>query len=304
MTAATFKTWADWIKRGSVAPHILTLKSAGTRLDMVEAIRPRGDLSRMALPSMVLNEDLVGGTTLSGDFGGGSFTGTSIKRGFYLAPPNADYKLIVDAKHHTRALAFSIDYWQKVVDWAADRNFSLTGTKLFNGRCFRSPLIHSIFSKLWQLCDDEGAPSQMLAQAAGCEILAELCRLHRAPFITVDGGLAPWAERRCIEIMRVRLAEDISLDELAMEVNLSPFHFSRKFKQSVGVPPRLFLTQLRLEKACELLRCSNLPITEIAFEVGYSSSQVLARVFLKHRNMTPTDYRREHLRLQYRSTMK
>lgn len=92
----------------------------------------------------------------------------------------------------------------------------------------------------------------------------------------------------------MRLAEDISLVELAAEVKLSPFHFARMFKQSVGVPPRVFLTQLRVDKACELLRYSDLPVTEIAFEVGYSSSQVLARVFLKHRNTTPTDYRREH----------
>ncbi|MDP9840574.1 AraC family transcriptional regulator [Neorhizobium huautlense] len=298
MTAPTFKTWADWIKRGSVAPHILTLKSAGTKLDMVEAIRPRGDLSRMALPSMVLNQDLVGGTQLCGDFGSGRFAGTSVKGGFYLAPPNADYMLTVDADHHTRALAFSIEYWQMVVDWAADRIFSLTDSKLYNGQCFRSPLIHSIFRQLWRIGDDGGAPSRMLAQAAGCEILAELCRLHGAPFSPANGGLAPWAERRCIEIMRMRLAEDISLVELAVEAKLSPFHFSRMFKQSVGVPPRVFLTQLRVDKACELLRYSDLPITEIAFEVGYSSSQVLARVFLKHRNTTPTDYRREYRKLQ------
>ncbi|WJH38833.1 AraC family transcriptional regulator (plasmid) [Aliirhizobium terrae] len=194
----------------------------------------------MALPSMVLNQDLVGGAHLCGDFGGGPFAGTSIKRGFYLAPPNADYKLTVDTEHHTRALAFSFDYWQMVVDWAADRNFSLMGSRLYNGKCFRSPLIHSISSQLWRLGDEDGAPSRMLAQAAGCEILAELCRLNGAPFSPSNGGLAPWAERRCIEIMRMRLAEDLSLVELAMEVKLSPFHFSRKFKQSVGVPHGFF----------------------------------------------------------------
>lgn len=298
MKAPTYKSWADWIRRGSVAPHILTLKAAGTKLDMVEAIRPRGDLSRMALPSMVLNQDLAGGTNLCGDFGRGPFAGTSVKAGFYLAPPNADYKLTVDTEHHTRALAFSIDYWQMVVDWAADHNFSLTGSTLYSGKCFRSPLIHSIFRQLWRLGDEDGAPSRMLAQAAGCEILAELCRLHRAPFSPAVGGLAPWAERRSMEIMRTRLAEDISLVELAVEVKLSPFHFSRMFRQSVGVSPQVFLTQLRLDKACELLRWSDLPVTEIAFEVGYCSSQVLARVFVKHRHTTPTDYRREHRRLQ------
>jgi AraC family transcriptional regulator len=72
----------------------------------------------------------------------------------------------------------------------------------------------------------------------------------------------------------------------------APFHFARMFKQSVGVPPRVYLTQLRLEKACELLEMTDLPVTEIAQEVGYSSNQVLARVFIKHRRMSPSNYRR------------
>ena len=63
------------------------------------------------------------------------------------------------------------------------------------------------------------------------------------------------------------------------------------FKPSVGVPPRVYLTRLRMEKACELLETTDLPVTEIAQEVGYSSNQVLARLFLKHRHMSPTDYR-------------
>jgi AraC family transcriptional regulator len=64
------------------------------------------------------------------------------------------------------------------------------------------------------------------------------------------------------------------------------------FKQSLGVPPRVYLTRLRVEKACELLEQTTLSVTEIALEVGYSSNQVLARVFLKHMRMSPSDYRR------------
>jgi AraC family transcriptional regulator len=64
------------------------------------------------------------------------------------------------------------------------------------------------------------------------------------------------------------------------------------FKQSVGVPPRVYLTQLRMERACELLELTELSVTEIAHEVGYSSNQVLARIFHKHHRMTPSDYRR------------
>nr|WP_230980500.1 AraC family transcriptional regulator [Oryzicola mucosus] len=64
------------------------------------------------------------------------------------------------------------------------------------------------------------------------------------------------------------------------------------FKQSVGVPPRVYLTRLRMERTCELLETTDMSVTEIAQEVGYSSNQVLARVFIKHQRMSPTDYRR------------
>ncbi|WP_248307165.1 AraC family transcriptional regulator [Devosia sp. 1635] len=121
---------------------------------------------------------------------------------------------------------------------------------------------------------------------------AELIRLGRAPHVPARGGLAPWAERRCLELLRARISEDISLDELAAEVRLSRFHFARMFKQSIGVPPRVYLTIMRMEKACELLETTDEPITEIAFDVGYSSNQVFARVFQKHRHMSPSEYRR------------
>jgi AraC family transcriptional regulator len=162
----------------------------------------------------------------------------------------------------------------------------------YSGQAFQSRVIQSALRTLWALSEDEGAPSRLLARAAGCEILAELFQLGGSPFAVAKGGLAPGVERRCRELMRARMAEDISLDELAAEAQLSPYHFARMFKQSVGVPPRVYLTQLRMEKACELLQQTELPITEIALEVGYSSNQVLARVFTKHQHMTPTEYRR------------
>ena len=181
--------------------------------------------------------------------------------------------------------------WKEVLDDATDGSFTVEGLRLVKGS-FSAPGIRLALRNLWALCDDEGAPSLLLARAAGCEILAELCRLGGTPFLPSKGGLAPWAERRSLELIRARLSEDISLDELAAEARLSPFHFARMFKQSVGVPPRVYLTRLRMERACELLETTDLTVTEIAYEVGYSSNQVLARVFIKHGHMSPTDYRR------------
>jgi AraC family transcriptional regulator len=141
-------------------------------------------------------------------------------------------------------------------------------------------------------CEGRQASYVRSRKSPGCEMLAEVSRLGGAPLPKAKGGLAPWAERRCLELMRARLGEDISLDDLAAEAQRSPVHFARMFKQSMGVPPRVYLTRLRVEKACELIERTDLPITEIALEVGYSSDQALARVFLKHRHMSPSDYRR------------
>src|SRR5690606_4546548 len=124
--------------------------------------------------------------------------------------------VMVDASHQLRSLSFPTTRWQNVFDEAADGRLSLDCLQVNRG-LFHSPTIQSAVRNLWVLCDEEGAPSRLLARAAGCEIMAELCRLSGATFAPARGGLAPWAERRCLELMRARLSEDISLDELAAE---------------------------------------------------------------------------------------
>ncbi len=291
MTVPAYHSFAQWYSNGHLAHYVRTMKSAGGIIHLLEASQPAGDMSDPAVPDLVLYQDLHGGSRVSGDMGGGRFSVKSGKGSFFLSAPRFANTVIVDAEHELRSLSFPLAQWQPVLDEAAGGQFSLDYQKLCMG-AFASPAIRSAVRNLWALCDEEGAPSRLLAQAAGCEILAELCRLGGAPFTSAKGGLAPWAERRCLDLLQERLSEDISLDELAAEARLSPFHFARMFKQSFGVPPRVYLTRLRMEKACELLAQTDLPVTEIAQEVGYSSNQVLARVFFKHQRMSPSDYRR------------
>ncbi len=291
MTVTAYSSSTQLYCEGQWRSYVRTRKSPGGILDLLEVARPAGDMSRPALPDIVLYQDLIGGSRVSGDLGGGRFDVIGKRGDFCLAAPNFATTAVMEENHQLRSLAFPMAHWQSVLDEAADGRLSVDSFCNY-GRMFDSPVMRSVVRNLWALTDEEGAPSRLLARAAGCEILAELCRLGGTPFAPTKGGLAPWAERRCLDLMRARLSEDISLDELAAEAQLSPFHFARMFKHSVGVPPRVYLTRLRVERACELLEMTNLPVTEIAYEVGYSSNQVLARVFLKHRHMSPTDYRR------------
>lgn len=291
MTVPAYSSFTQWHSESRLATYVRTLRSAGGVLGFLEAERYAGDMPRPAMPDLVLHQDLTGGSPLRGNTGGGYVDLTSEKGGFYLAAPDFAITSIVDSSMQIRALSFPVAQWQDVLEDASDGQVSFERLRLYRG-LFHSLPIQSALRNLRALGDEEGAPSRLLARAAGCEILAELCRLGGAPLTPAKGGLAPWAERRCLELMRARFSEDISLDELAAEARLSPFHFARMFKQSVGVPPRVYLTRLRMEKACELLETTDLPVTEIAQEVGYTSNQVLARVFLKHQRMSPTDYRR------------
>ncbi|MGL4238799.1 helix-turn-helix domain-containing protein [Tabrizicola sp.] len=291
MTLQAYSSFAQWYSEGRLSTYVRTMKSAGGALSMLEVEQPAGDVSDPAVPDLVLHQDLLGGSRISGDVGGGRFNARSEKGNFLLARPNFANAIMMETSHRVRSVSFPVAQWQDKLDEAVDARFLFDFQDLHRG-WFAAPAIWSALRQLWALCDEQGIPSRLLAQAAGCEILAELCRLVGAPLAPVKGGLAPWAERRSLELMRVRLSEDISLDELAVEARLSPFHFARMFKQSVGVPPRVHLTRLRVEKACELLERTDLPVTEIALEVGYSSNQVLARVFMKHRRMSPSDYRR------------
>jgi AraC family transcriptional regulator len=251
-----------------------------------------------AVPELVLVQTLIPSGRTSGDIGWGHFDVKPQKGTLFLAAPDFATTVLVDSDHTVRYLSFPLTQWQAVFDEAVDGKLSMESLHIDRG-VFESPSIRSAIGKLWALCDDEGAPSRLLARSAGCEILAELCRLSGASPVPAKGGLAPWIQRRCVDFMHARLSEDISLEDLAAEAQLSPFHFARVFKQSIGVPPRVYLTRIRIEKACELLEKTELPVTEIAFEVGYASSQAFARVFLKERNTTPTAYRKGILGLAW-----
>ncbi|MBN8534425.1 MAG: helix-turn-helix transcriptional regulator [Rhizobiales bacterium] len=84
---------------------------------------------------------------------------------------------------------------------------------------------------------------------------------------------------RAIEAMKAQLAEDISLDDLAAIAAMSPFHFARQFKQATGRSPYKFLTELRIERAKVLLKTTTLPVTEIAFRVGWENASHFAAAF-------------------------
>ena len=94
------------------------------------------------------------------------------------------------------------------------------------------------------------------------------------------------------EYMHFKFAmSDLTLDKVAASVNVSPNYFSSLFNQETGMTFIEYLTNLRMEKAKDYLRCSARKITEIGFLVGYQDSHYFSYIFKKTQNCTPSEYR-------------
>ncbi len=105
------------------------------------------------------------------------------------------------------------------------------------------------------------------------------------------GALPAFKLRRVTDLMQKALDREFSLEALAAEAGLSPFHFSRVFKQSMGFSPSAYFIRMRMAEARRLLRETDKAIIEIGLDVGYSSPSHFAQVFRKEVGVTPSEYR-------------
>ena len=117
--------------------------------------------------------------------------------------------------------------------------------------------------------------------------IAEACRNIQSKRSEKSGSVIEEAMR----YIRENYNRDISLDEVSREVNISPYYFSKLFKQETGGNFIEYLTEVRLRNARELLKDSGLSIKEICAESGYSDPNYFSRIFKKYEGVTPSELR-------------
>ena len=160
---------------------------------------------------------------------------------------------------------------------------------------FENPILSETVRKLETLIEAGGSGNRPYAEALAGVLAHELIRLDAKAIRTdcpVRGGLAGWQRRIISNFIDDNLSEQIPLTSLARLAQLSPYHFSRAFKQAFGAPPNRYHAQCRIERAKSLLAEQKHSITEIALALGFSETSSFSRVFHKFTGRTPRDYRR------------
>lgn len=103
----------------------------------------------------------------------------------------------------------------------------------------------------------------------------------------IHGGLSSAAKRRALEMIDGLLDAHLTVEMLAREVGLSPAHFARAFKQTMGRAPHQYLLALRLERARRLLETTRATLSDIAQRAGFADQAHFTRLFKRAFGTTP-----------------
>lgn len=158
---------------------------------------------------------------------------------------------------------------------------------------FSDPLVGSAAQQLVnELQKGLGADEGFMTRLAGV-MLEQIFRVLTTPGAQ---GISP----RHVHFSRLQtvlnhihqhLSDDLSAEALAALADISLAHFRRIFHEAMGMPPHRYILSVRLERARKLLTLSNLPISRIAQECGFSSQSHLTACFRSAHAVTPAHYR-------------
>lgn len=183
------------------------------------------------------------------------------------------------------------DFVRKV---AAECDLNPDRIELLHNFGTRDPQIERISLTLKTELETGGVGGRLFGESLATALIVQLLRYYCSnPQVVpyVEGGLSQFILRRVIDYIQVNFEQDISLASIAKIADMSAYHFSRLFKQSIGLTPHQYLIYCRIERAKHLLNQSDLTITQVARSVGFSSQSHFGQHFKRLTGVTPRQFR-------------
>ena len=162
---------------------------------------------------------------------------------------------------------------------------------------FRNSHIRHVAMSLLHELNEANVVGRLYADSLATALAMQLVRRYSSlqDIHIGRGGMAPHKLQKAIGLIDHHLAEQeegrVALRVVAKEVGMSYFHFSRAFKQSIGMSPTNFIAERRIERAKRLLQETELPISEIALRAGFSSQSHFTTSFRRVAGATPKAFR-------------
>ena len=97
---------------------------------------------------------------------------------------------------------------------------------------------------------------------------------------------------RSLDYIRTYFNSNISIQDICNEINMSPYHFIRSFKQKYGLTPYQYLIELRINKAKDILACGQHSVSETAILCGFVSVSHFSSTFKRKTGVSPLEYKK------------
>jgi AraC family transcriptional regulator len=169
---------------------------------------------------------------------------------------------------------------------------------LIAAAALHDPVVQTMIMTLRGGLRPESSISGLLLDHAGTMLALQLFGSYGSASLpsrsATKGGLGASRQRRVIDYIENHLGEDLNLAALAQEAGLSPHHFAKVFKKSVGKSPWQYVSDRRILRAKRMLRDGGQSLAEIAHELGFSSQSHFTDAFRKATGSPPSDFRRNY----------
>ncbi|MEI9994057.1 MAG: AraC family transcriptional regulator [Rhizomicrobium sp.] len=170
----------------------------------------------------------------------------------------------------------------------------ITGLNAARGRGIDDPVMRGLSMALMPAFETPEQASRLFVEHVTLAAAAHIAQTYGGMAIRAmkRGGLAPWQERRTMELIDAHLDGDLAPAAMAAECGLSASHFARAFRASTGMAPHQWLLRRRVEKAKAAMRETVLPLAEIAVRCGFADQSHFTRVFTRIAGTSPAAWRR------------
>ena len=281
-------------------PEAFVASSDGFGWQDISVIHLRHSLSEVVVPAseshcLVLN--LGRPLHLNAHFGKRNFEGKVCAGEVAIIPAGSSWACRSQSSHVRNLLLL---YLRPLFVRSAvtELNFSCKEIGLTPQIGFRNRHIRHVAMSLLHELNEANVVGRLYADSLATALAMQLVRRYSSlqDIHIGRGGMAPHKLRKAIGLIDHHLAEQeegrVALRVVAKEVGMSYFHFSRAFKQSIGMSPTNFIAERRIERAKRLLQDTELPISEIALRAGFSSQSHFTTCFRRVAGVTPRSFRK------------